>query len=123
MSEVGEGPHIDFEKIKDFAANASRVGGALESLKKHDGWQIFLALYFRRRKEIEGRRNFKDLAEANAGGLALDILEDLFDEMDGFIQDADAAAKALVGISPDDSTVSRGIMLIEAMEGSNRESA
>lgn len=123
MSEIGEGVHIDFDKIKAFAANASRVGGALESLKKHDGWQIFLALYHRKKKEIEGRRNFKDLAEANAGGMALDILDALFDEMDGFIQDSDEAAKSLVGISTDDTETPRGIMLIEAMEGSNRESA
>lgn len=121
MSEVGEGPHIDFDKIKEFAANASRVGGALESLRKHDGWQIFLALYHRKKKEIEGRRSFKDLAEANAGGLALDILDALFEEMDGLIQDADAAAQQLVGISEDDTPPPRGIMLIEALEGSNRE--
>lgn len=117
---------IDPEKIKEYAANSGKIASAIEALKKHDGWQIFLALYKRKKDSILKKREYKHtpegLIEFGSDRGALDIIDELFDEMDGFVADAEEAAETLAGISPEPEK-DRGIMLIEATEQSNRESA
>lgn len=118
--ETGEF-ELDIDKIKDYAANASRVGGAISSLFKHDGFQIFLALYHRKKKDIMAKDDYETLEAFKGDRKAIEIIDELFEEMKGFIEEADDAAKALVGISGEEPAP-RGIMLIEAMEESGRES-
>ena len=118
---AGEIDKLDHAKIKEYAAASSRIGSAIEALSKHDGWQIFIALYARKKNEIKERRDYEDIVEFRADRKALDIVDALFDEMEGFVTEAGEAAERLSQISPDEGQ-SRGIMLIEQMEGSNRES-
>ena len=121
---AGVGEELDIDKMKHYAANASRVGTAIEALKRHDGWQIFVALFHRRKKEIQDRSDYADdlqgLAQFKGDRKAIEIIESIFGEMDGFIEDANSAQEALQGISTEPEKP-RGIMLIEAMEESGRE--
>lgn len=121
MSVDNRVDELDISKIKEYAQNASRVGSAIESLRRHDGWQIFLALYKRRKETIKETNDYADITDFRADRKALDIIDEIFTEMEGFISDADEATKQLVGISSDDTPRERGIMLIEAMEDVNRE--
>lgn len=125
MADIGETP-IDYDKIKTYAADASRVGGAIESLKKSDGWQIFRGLLERHKKEILLKSDYADdltgLAQFKGDRKAIDIIEDIFTEMDSFVEDAARAQESLLGISGTEEEKPRGIMLIEALEeGANRE--
>lgn len=117
---AGESGELDLAKIKEYANNASRVGGALEGLFKHEGWQIFLALYWRRKKDIQAKSDYDSLDAFRGDRKALEIIDELIEEMRGFIAEAGEAQAALVGISGEEAPP-RGIMLIEAMEDTNRE--
>lgn len=122
---AGVGEELDIDKMKHYAANASRVGSAIEALKRHDGWQIFLGLFQRRKREIQDRSDYPDdlqgLAQFKGDRKAVDLIEGIFAEMDGFVEDANSAQEALRGISTEPEKP-RGIMLIEAMEESGRDS-
>lgn len=119
---IGE---FNLQDAQAYAANAGAVGGAIDALKRHNGWQIFLALFYRKKKEIQAKEYGSDmaaLAEFKGDRGAVQIIEDLFSEMDGLVEDASEAQRALGDITSE-AAPPRGIMLIEAMEGSNRESA
>lgn len=120
---AGEGiGELNIDKAREYVANASRVGGALEALKRHDGWQIFLALFYRVKKEYGNKKYGSDhdaLVEFKGDRRAIELVEDLFAEMDGLIEDANEAAN--LGDIGGEEEQPRGILLIEAMEGSNRE--
>lgn len=114
---------LDVERARDYAKNVSRVGGALESLKKHDGWNIFLALFYRMKKDFAGKEYGDDhaaLVEFKGDRKAIKLVEDLFSQLEDLMGEAGDAARALGDITGEEE-VPRGIMLIEAIEDPNRE--
>lgn len=109
------------EKIKDYAASTGKIAAAVESLIRQDGWQIFMALYARRKQEIRDKDDYPSLEAFKADRQAIDIVEGILDTFKGYIQDAGDAATLLAGLSPDENPKDRGIMLIEASEGGSIE--
>lgn len=110
----------EIEKAKDYAAAAGRIAGAVEALLKHDGWEIFMALYKRECDAIRAREDYDTIEAFRGDREAIRIVDGIIETFKGYVEDAEAAAKALEGLSTDEPR-SRGIMLIEAAEGGSIE--
>ncbi len=85
-----------------------------------DGWRVFMALYNRKKHEIKETVNYDTLADFKADRTALDIVDGIIEEMEGFKKDAEEAQQ-LINDSSTGQQKERGIMLIEAVEGQNVE--
>jgi hypothetical protein len=103
-----------------YKAAAARLGGAIEALERHDGWQIFLGLFHRRKQEIYSRSDYETLDEFKGDRKAIEIVQGIIEEMMTFKEDAEALTHALSTMNQGEE-VPRGIMLIEAVEGENQE--
>ena len=117
MDELGG---MNAEQLKVYAANADKIAVAIEALMKQDGWMIFMALYERRKQEIQEKDDYPSLEDFKADRRALDIVEGIIDSFKGYIQDATEAANTLAGLTSEPPK-DRGIMLIEHMEGGTVE--
>lgn len=105
------------DKIKEYSANSARVASAIEGLMRHDGWQIFLALYDRRKEDIRAKADYASLEDFKADRRAIEIVDEIIEEFKGFVADAAEAAAFVAGLPTEEEPRSRGIMLIESMEG------
>lgn len=105
------------EQIKEYAANTGKISSSVESMLKHDGWAIFMALYERRKSDIKDKSDYASFEDFKADRAAIDIVDSILETFKGYIQDAQDAATMLSGLSPEDTPKDRGIMLIEATEG------
>lgn len=112
---------LDPERIKDYAAATGKIAQAVESLTRHDGWLIFMALYQREKNRIKEQSNYSTLEDFKADRRAIEIVEAILDEFQGYISDAQGAGDMLAGLSPETAGKDRGIMLIEAAEGGTIE--
>lgn len=109
------------ERLKQYTASAGKISSAIQSIIRSDGWMIFLALYKRKKREIMDRDDYATIEEFKADRKAIEIVDGILDEFNGWIEDAEAAAVLLAGLTGEESTPDRGIMLIEAAEGGSME--
>ncbi len=110
------------QKKKDYAVSSSKVASAIEALNRHDGWQIFLALYDRKKNQIKEKRDYATIEELKGDRIALDIVDELLEELLGYIKEAQDATDLLSTLEGEGGAAPRGIMLINEMEGNNIES-
>lgn len=111
------------EQAKEYQDAVLRLGQAVESLEKNEGWEVFLALFKRKKKEIEARSDYDSLEMFRADRGAIEIVEGILDELKTFKEDGQATADFIAAMAEGEEQPSRGIMLIEAAEdgGHNRE--
>lgn len=87
----GREPIIDAAKAKEYANDMQKVASAVESLQKHDGWKIFLALFVTKKIEIKDREDYDSLEDFRADRRAIGIVEDIIGTFDGYREDATQA--------------------------------
>lgn len=112
---------IDRETAKTYAAATEKISGAVLSMLKTDGWQIFLALYARERDRIKEKKDYVSLEDFKADRAAIDIVDSIVNTFKGYVDDAEDAAKMLAAFGEEDTNSNRGIMLIDAAEGATME--
>lgn len=107
------------EEGKAYNSAAISVGSAIESMIKSDGWSIFMALFERKQKEIQLRSDYESLEEFKADRKAIDIVHELVDITKTFKEDADSILDSMK--KDGEQVKSRGIMMLDTLEGGNRE--
>lgn len=107
---------------KAYQAAVEALASACENLLGSDGWQIFLALFHRRKQEIYSRDDYETLADFKGDRKAIEIVEGIIEDMRTFKEDGEAQREYLAHLNDADPTP-RGIMLIEAVDGDNEAGA
>lgn len=114
-------PPVSEEKIKEYVENTGALAGAIVSMMKSDGWAVFMALYKREKAAIKEREDYTTIEEFKGDRAAIGIIDGILETFEGYIEEAKEAAD-LLSSSTDSPKQERGIMLIESVEESNRES-
>lgn len=91
MSDKG----LTISEAKAYANDRGKLGHAIESLLRHDGWKIFVSLYNQRKKGVKDKTDYASIEDFRADRRALEIIDGIIDEMPGFIEDATDAQNLL----------------------------
>lgn len=108
-------------QIKEYAENTASLAGIVSQLVQSSGWQIFLALYELRKREIKNKSDYESFEDFKADRRALDIVDGIVQSFEDYQNDAKDAAEALLKLTGEDTPIERGIMLIEHVEGASIE--
>lgn len=108
---------LDVDKLKPYTNDIGKIARAVESLIKTDGWQIFLAVWEKQKKEIMEKKDYETLEAFKADRGALDLFDQICDQFTKYITDAEEAEKLLTKtIREADGQTPRGILMIDALE-------
>lgn len=116
-----QGLTITADEAKAYASKAANIAHAVESLQKHNGWQVFLACFYNKKEEIYAKEDYATIEAFHADRTAIKIVEEILEEFKGFVEDAEGAAEILIKLteSDDQTPVSLAIdpIATESREG------
>lgn len=106
-----KGFKLDIDRAKSFSDDAAQIGTAVESLLKHSGWQVFLALFENKKREILKKEDYVSLEDFRADRSALKIVQGIFDLMPTYIEDATEAQLLLKKLTEAENQTPISLML------------
>lgn len=119
MEENGK---INIDRLKAYAGDVGKVARDIEALIKSDGWQIFLALLEREKRDIKERTDYKTIEEFKAERKAIEVFDGIMEKFNEYISDASEADDLIIKITQDLSqTPNKGVLILDSLEEHGRE--
>lgn len=112
-----KGFKFDVARAKTFSDNAGQIANAVESLLRHSGWQVFLALFENKKREILAKDDYANLEDFHADRRALKIVQEMFNQMPGYIEDAESAQLLLKKLTAAENQTPISLMLGDEEDG------
>lgn len=118
MEENGK---INVDRLKVYAGDVAKIASAIQSVFRHDGWQIFLAVFQKEKDEIKERKDYTTLEDFKADRKAIDIIESVIETLSGYIADATEADSLLKTLTDPSQTPSKSVLILDSLEEHGRE--
>lgn len=87
----GIGDIITKEDIEKYAGGKIDLGRTVESFISHNGWKLLMAIFLSQERKIKDKADYKSLEEFKADRKALEIVQDMIDELNSSIDDSKEA--------------------------------
>lgn len=118
-----ENGRINTDQLRAYTGNVTKLASVIDSLIKSEGWQVFLALFEKEKKEIKEKEDYSTLEQFNADRKAIKIFENILDRMNGYSTDAKEAGELLTKITTEaeGQTPNKGSLMIDVIEEQGRE--
>lgn len=102
FQEPAREPIISVEKMQEYVGDVGKVAAAIEALFGSDGWHLFLARFEQRRREIEAKDDYATIDDFHADRRALKLVDELFNELTTYRDDAQRATDLLKSLTAED---------------------
>ena len=86
---------IDIEKVKKILDNRVALGATVRSFIDHAGFQVLKALFYNFKEDIKNKASYTTIHEFRTDRRAIKLVEGLFIELEGMVNDAEQAASEL----------------------------
>lgn len=114
---MAENDTIDVAKAQEFAGSSAKIASAIDSLKGHDGWKLFLLLMQYRRQEIKDREDYATLSDFQADRKALKIFDEILADFDGYKDQAENAQDLLKKLIERNQDTAEDPMILPGQQG------
>lgn len=119
---MDQNDNITIDRAKAYASDTSKIAGAIESMIKSDGWELFKAIWAREKRIILEKQDYTTIEEFKGDRKSLEHFDAILEKFEGYIADAVEAGETLKKLIEDNSqTPNKSVLILDSMEEHGRE--